>query len=94
MDGKTLNYTIQECHAEELILEKEWLQLCCKFARSLNDMHLKEFHNDNTSDNILIEFNQPDIFDYFIDFGQASFRTGRRLNHNQAELTVSRTLII
>ena len=43
-------------------------------------MHQKGvLFNDIKSDNILIEFNQTDILDYFIDFGQASFRTGRRL---------------
>ena len=36
-------------------------------------------HNDIKADNILIDFNHTGVLVYFIDFGQATFRRGRRL---------------
>ena len=43
-------------------------------------MHQKGvLHNDIKSDNILVDFKETDILVYFIDFGQATFRRGRRL---------------
>ena len=79
--GQTLYDAIQASLSGELILLKEdWLKLSCNLAKSLDDMHQRGvLHNLLKSDNILIEFNQTDILDYFIGFSQATFRSGRRL---------------
>ena len=54
--------------------------MCHKLAVNLERMHNKGIlHNDIKADNILVDIRPYDVRVYYIDFGQASFRSGSTL---------------
>ena len=79
--GRTLNDLIEACLAETLVLfTSHWLALCHKLAVNLERMHNKGIlHNNIKADNILVDIRPNDVRIYYIDFGQASFRSGSTL---------------
>ena len=51
--------------------------MCYKLAVNLERMHNKGIlHNDIKADNTLVDVRPNDVRIYYIDFGQASFRSG------------------
>ena len=78
---------IEACLAESTVLyNKHWLELCYQLAINLEKMHDKGIlHNDIKTDNILVELNPNGVRIYFIDFGQATFRSGGVLHFDEGD---------
>ena len=62
------------------------LELCYKLTINLENMHDKGIlHNDIKTNNILVELKLNDVRIYFIDFGQATFRSGGFLHFDEGD---------
>ena len=87
VSGRTLYDLIEGCLAESVVLfTKHWLELCYQLAVSLQNMNDKGIlHNDIKTDNILVDLKADDVRIYFIDFGQATFRSGGILHFDEAD---------
>ena len=69
-----------------VLLDKHWLELCHQLAINLENMHDKGIlHNDIKTDNILVDLKANDVRIYFIDFGQATFRSGGVLHFDEGD---------
>ena len=87
VSGRTLYDLIEACLAKSVVLlNKHWLGLCYQLAINLEKMHDKGIlHNDIKTDNVLVEKKPNGVRIYFIDFGQATFRSGGILRFDDGD---------